>query len=225
LSDIKIDKILRSWRKTVSLQITTDARLIVRAPFLAPEKFIYELVRQKKDWIKAKQEYFIRRQVQTPARKFVPGEEYLILGRSYALSPREDLPQAVAFDGNALMISPFVLGNGRDHLERWYKKKALEYLTERTAYFAQSAGLKYRSVRISRAKTLWGSCGHKDTLNFSWRIIMAPGDVVDYVIVHELMHIIQRNHSRQFWAEVAAIMPDYRQKERWLKQNGHLLIL
>jgi predicted metal-dependent hydrolase len=223
LPEIKIDKLLRSPRKTISLQITSDARLIVRAPYLASEDYIYQVIRKKTGWIRAKQDYFLRRQNTAPQRTFVPGEEFMFLGQSYALKASEELPKAIVFDGDSLMVSAVVLENAREHLEFWYKERALEYMREKCGHYARLAGLTYKSVRISGAKTLWGSCGYKDTLNFSWRLIMAPVQVVDYVIVHELMHLKHRNHSRRFWAEVGNMMPDYRQKEHWLKQNGHLL--
>lgn len=219
---IKIDKLIRSHRKTIGLQITNDARLIVRAPYLASENYIQKLIQRKESWIKAKQEYFSQRQNKALIRKFLPGEEFLYLGQSYPLILYENLPKAIVLD-RALMISPLVLGNARDHIENWYKNQALEYITQKVTYYIQMTGLKYQSIRINSAATRWGSCGYKDTLNFTWRLIMAPARVVDYVIIHELMHLKQKNHSRQFWAEVARMIPDYKQDEHWLKNNGHLL--
>ena len=220
--NIKIDKLFRSHRKTIGLQITTDARLIVRAPYFASESLIHKLIRQKESWIRAKQDYFKQRQSKILVKKFLPGEEFLFLGKNYPLVVIEDLPIAVVLD-TSLFISKVVLGNARDHLECWYKAQALEHFTQRVNYYAQASDLKYKSIRINNATTRWGSCGYKSTLNFSWRLIMAPSRVVDYVIIHELMHLKQRNHSRRFWAEVANILPDYKQDERWLKHNGHLL--
>lgn len=219
---MKIDKLIRSHRKTIGLQITNDARLIVRAPYLTPENFIYKLIQRKESWIKEKQEYFKQRQNKIESKKFVPGEEFLFLGQSYPLIAVEDLPKAVVLD-NTLMISKMVLANARDHLECWYKARALEHITQRAEYYAKISGLKYKTIRVNDAATRWGSCGYKDTLNFTWRLIMAPARVVDYVIIHELMHLKQKNHSRKFWAEVAKMMPDYKQDEQWLKRNGHML--
>jgi len=219
--NIKIDKLIRSHRKTIGLQIANDARLIVRAPFFASENLIYQLISRKESWIKAKQEYFQQRQKKNLIRKFVPGENFLFLGQSYPLKVVNDLPKAIVFD-NSLMISQAVLGNARDHLECWYKTQALEHITQRVEYYAKITGLKYKSIKINSASTRWGSCGYKDTLNFTWRLVMAPENVVDYVVIHELMHLKQKNHSRQFWAEVALLMPDYKQEEGWLKHNGYL---
>ena len=222
MPDIPIDKLIRSHRKTIGLQITNDARLIVRAPFFASESLIHRLIRQKESWIKAKQDYFKQRQSKVLVRKFQPGEEFLFLGRVYPLVISDDLPKAVVFDG-ALKIAQVALPNAKKHLENWYKSQALDYITQRVEDYARETGLKHHTIKVNEARTRWGSCGHKNTLNFTWRLIMAPPRVVDYVIVHELMHLKEKNHSHKFWAEVAQIIPDYRQDERWLKQNGHLL--
>ncbi|MDE2028399.1 MAG: M48 family metallopeptidase [Candidatus Omnitrophica bacterium] len=221
MSDIKIDKLIRSRRKTIGLHITSDAKLIVRAPVFASTAFIQDLIRRKKSWIRAKQDFYKQRPRTT--RKFAAGEEFLFLGEPYPLTVAEDLPKAVVFDG-ALKISNLVLSNARDHLECWYKTLALEHITARVMYFAQNAGLTYKSIRVNSASTRWGSCGYNDSLNFSWRLIMAPPSVVDYVVIHELAHLKQKNHSRRFWAEVSLMMPDYRKEEAWLKENHHLLL-
>lgn len=218
---VKIHQLIRSRRKTIGLQITTDARLVVRAPYFASEALIYKLISDKETWIKSKLDYFSRRRI--VVRKFAPGEEFLFLGDAYPLVAVEDLPKAVVLEGSSLMISSMVLANARDHLECWYKEQAWEYIGPRVEHYARMEGLKYKSVSIGSATTRWGSCGYKDTFNFTWRLMMAPLRVVDYVIIHELMHLKQKNHSRKYWAEVARMRPDYKQDERWLSKNGHLL--
>ena len=195
--------------------------MIVRAPYLTSEDYIYKLISRKESWIRAKLDYFKQRQGQVLVRQFIPGEEFMYLGQTYRLVAA-DLPKAIVLDKD-LMISQVVLANAQDHIENWYRAQALEHITQRVGYWAQITGLKYRSIRINSATTRWGSCGYKDGLSFTWRLIMAPARVVDYVVIHELMHLKQKNHSRKYWAEVAKVMPDYRQDERWLKANGHLL--
>lgn len=101
-----------------------------------------------------------------------------------------------------------------------YKKLAREIIPPRVEEFAQKYGFTYTSIRITSAQSRWGSCTSKKTLNFTYRLALAPQEVIDYVIVHELCHLRQMNHSSKFWAEVAAIMPDYKNQEKWLKQNG-----
>jgi predicted metal-dependent hydrolase len=223
LPEIRIDELIRSRRRTIGLQVTSDARLIVRAPHFASQEYIQRLIQTKAGWIVSKQEYFRQKRTAMPVRRFLPGEEFLFLGERYVLAAAQDLPKAVVLDGG-LMISSVVLANAREHLENWYKAQALVYITQRVEYFGRLHGLKYASIKVNSATTRWGSCGYKDTLNFTWRLIMAPLRVVDYVVVHELMHLKQKNHSKAFWAEVARIVPDYKKDERWLKANNHLLV-
>lgn len=223
MNKFKIDKLIRSHRKTIGLQITNDARLIVRAPFFVSEDHIQGLLKRRASWIYDKLDHFKQRQDKIKHKQFIAGEEFLFLGKNYPLIPVDDLPKAVIMQDDRLMISQVVLANARDHLESWYKTQALDYITQKVDYYVQLTGLKYQSLRINSATTRWGSCGYKDTLNFTWRLIMAPARVVDYVIIHELMHLKQKNHSRKFWNEVALMKPDYKEDERWLKKNGYLL--
>jgi predicted metal-dependent hydrolase len=101
--------------------------------------------------------------------------------------------------------------------EAWYRRQARLVLAERVAAYAWQTGLQPKKLRIGAARTRWGSCSSKGTLSFTWRLVMAPQQVVDYVVVHELCHLQVKNHSRDFWARVKAILPDYKQQVGWLK--------
>jgi predicted metal-dependent hydrolase len=102
-------------------------------------------------------------------------------------------------------------------------REAEKVISERCAWFAARTGWQPNGVRISAAQSRWGSCGIRGTLHFSWRLIRAPLPVIDYVVVHELAHLVERNHSRRFWVKVATVLPDFQQPRRWLRMNGHLL--
>jgi hypothetical protein len=108
-------------------------------------------------------------------------------------------------------------------LEKWYKKNAKKILTERTNYFANLYSLPYRSIKINSAKTRWGSCSSKNDINYSWKLIQAPIEVVDYVIIHELVHTKIKNHSQHFWDAVAKIYPDFRNAVKYLKDNNFII--
>jgi hypothetical protein len=107
----------------------------------------------------------------------------------------------------------------------WYRGQARMVLTERVDFFAREHAFKIGKIRISSARTRWGSCSSKDTLSFTWRLVMAPLDVIDYVVVHELCHLKEMNHSKAYWAQVEAILPDYKRRRKWLKDNGGKLRL
>lgn len=117
----------------------------------------------------------------------------------------------------------------REHLQPSQEEKA-RYLAaaraifpERAAYFAAKMGVTYGRITIREQKTRWGSCSSKKNLNFNWKLLRAPKEVLDYVVVHELAHLKEMNHSRKFYQLIENIMPDYREQERWLKENGKYL--
>jgi len=104
-----------------------------------------------------------------------------------------------------------------------YKRQAKAYIVPKVEEYALKFGFDYNKIRITSAITRWGSCSSKRNLNFSYRLILAPKEAVDYVIVHELCHLRQMNHSKKFWDEVGKIMPNYKLQEKWLKQHGYKL--
>ena len=108
-------------------------------------------------------------------------------------------------------------------LEAAYRREARRRIEERAAYFAEKMGVDYGRIAIKAAKTRWGSCSAKGNLNFHWKLILMPPTVLDYVVVHELAHRIEMNHSPRFWAQVERILPDYRERRKWLKEKGSLV--
>ena len=97
---------------------------------------------------------------------------------------------------------------------------AKETITKRVSYFARLMGVSYRNITIREQKTRWGSCSSEKNLNFNWKLILAPPEVLDYVVVHELCHLKEMNHSKAFWDEVGKVMPEYETHKLWLKENG-----
>ena len=214
-------KIIRSRRRTIALVITQDAELVVRAPLRAPLGYIKDIVGQKSDWIRNKLQE-ISESPRPPAKEFADGEEFFYLGNPYKLCFVDGLGKNVELK-DKLYISTGSVPQAREILKKWYKLEALKIITERCRRYQGIAGCQPTSIRLSDAKKRWGSCGRKGTLNFSWRLIMAPLEVIDYLVVHELAHIGQLDHSRAYWDKVRSIMPDYKIWERWLKQNNRLL--
>jgi len=111
------------------------------------------------------------------------------------------------------------------YLEKKYRDAAKRYLYERVEYYTQITGSAYQGIRIADQKTRWGSCSSNKTLSFSWRIMLAPPRVTDYVVIHEVCHLKHMNHSKDFWNMVESLDPDYKEHRKWLKENGNTLIL
>lgn len=219
--DIKIDEIIRSKRKTVSIQIKDDGKLIVRAPLRLSKKNILSIVKKHQNWINTKQQEVIQRK--KTLKKFSEGEEFLYLGKYYPLKIVNDNENLLTFDNN-FYLSYYCLSNAKEVFSHWYKQNAEKIIKYRTEYYADINNLKYTKIKISNAKTRWGSCSYNGNISINWRLIMAPVEVLDYVIVHELVHLKIDNHSKDFWQNVEKIYPDYKKAKKWLKDNAHLLL-
>ena len=220
--NIKIDKIIKSKRKTIALQITDDATLIVRAPFFVDDKTIEQVVESRKEWIEMKRKEILSRDPKFLPKEFVNGEGFLYLGKYYRLKILKNAEEPLKFD-NGFYLSKEHLHHARDLFVQWYKQRAYEKISERVKWYVQKRGFKYNKVNITDAQKRWGSCSCKGNLNFSWRLIMAPLAVVDYVVVHELVHLEEKNHTKAFWGKVKMLMPEFEKHRSWLKKNAYLL--
>ncbi|MCR5459205.1 MAG: M48 family metallopeptidase [Acetatifactor sp.] len=178
-------QIIRSSRRTLSLQVKHDGRIIVRAPRNASLKDIEAFVRKNSAWLR----------------------------KHLALVEKEMAAEA------ASPVQPLSMDEIRSLAD-----EALRVIPERTAHFAPLVGVQYGRITIRNQKTRWGSCSSKGNLNFNCLLMLAPPKVLDYVIVHELCHRKEMNHSPRFWAEVAKIIPDYKIYEKWLKTEGTRLM-
>ena len=212
---IPISKIIRSKRRSVALVISHDAMLVVRAPMRTSLIYIEKLVAEKAAWIEKKMREFERRP-KADKKTFFEGEEFSYLGKKYKLALTDGLKIETTEDFELLFPRVF-LWRAKARMHDWYKKQAKEKIDERTKIIAEKLNLKYTFIKISNAKTNWGSCGPKNSLNFNWRLIMAPESVVDYVIIHELCHIKVRHHGPDFWRMVSRFRPDYLSERGQLK--------
>ncbi|MDD5773294.1 MAG: SprT family zinc-dependent metalloprotease [bacterium] len=222
MTEIKIDKLIRSKRRTIALIISNDAALIVRAPMRTTMEFIRDLVFKKRSWIDKKKKQVLENGGLVKKREFTDGEEFLYLGETYKLKIQ---------DCGAVTLTDYLyfpdkyLSDSRAKMIQWYRGKALEIITERANFYSRITGWKFSSISITRAEKRWGSCGPCGSINFSWKLIMAPVNMIDYVVVHELAHLVEKNHKDRFWSKVKAVMPDYEQREKWFKDNRRILSL
>lgn len=221
-----VDQVIRSRRKTVAILVRPDGKVIVRAPLRLSREKILAFVQSKAGWIAARkaEAQEIQQQAAHQKRRFAEGETFPVLGREYPLRLAGG-PKTGLWFAEGFVLNSENLPQAAALFERWYRAMARKILTERTRFYAQTFGLTYQKLRISSARTRWGSCSSRGTLSFTWRLVMAPLEVVDYVVVHELAHLRHPNHSAAFWAEVARMMPDYKTHRDWLKKNGRFLTL
>ena len=178
-------QIIRSKRRTLSLQVRHNGQVIVRAPYSTSLAEIEAFIRKNAGWLKKHMDMVEREQEQEAASPVQP----LKMDEIRALADR-----------------------------------ALKVIPERAAHFAPLVGVQYGRITIRNQKTRWGSCSSKGNLNFNCLLMLAPPEVLDYVIVHELCHRKEMNHSPRFWSEVAKVIPDYKKHEKWLKTEGTRLM-
>jgi len=217
---MKIDQLIRSKRrKTIALIIDKDGQLIVRAPVYTSDGQIKRIVREKSAWIQRKQHEVKTKPAAARPKRFQVGEIFYYLGRGYPLEISMRRKPLLILNGS-FNLADCAHKDAPQVFKEWYRERCREIITKRAAFHAQRLSLRYQRIRITSARTRWGSCSSKGNLNFSWRLVMAPLEVIDYVVVHELCHLKEPNHSNKFWTRVAAAMPDYRAHRRWLKDNG-----
>jgi len=219
--EIPIEKIVRSRRRTIALEVTPQATLVVRAPHRVPRAYIEQMICEKSTWI-TKKIAEMKQRPQAIARLYEEGETFWFLGRPYPLHFTDD-STGVITRTDRLCVSRSLQPDIKNTIKRWYVAEAQKEIHARCMYFSMMTGYSPASLRITDARGRWGSCTHKGGLNFSWRLVQAPLSVVDYVIVHELVHLRQPDHSKKFWGKVEMLMPDYRERREWLRENERLL--
>ncbi|MCI7290446.1 MAG: M48 family metallopeptidase [Blautia sp.] len=176
-------KIIRSNRKTVSIQVNQDLSITVRAPQRVTQKEIKRILEKNDSWIQKHIEMLREKQAEAEDVKKLTAEEIKTLA-----------------------------------------EQALKLIPQRVEYFARQVGVTYGRITIRNQKTRWGSCSSKGNLNFNCLLMLAPTEILDYVVVHELCHRKEMNHSKAFWTEVEKVLPDYRQSVQWLKENGNQIM-
>lgn len=177
-------KLIRSNRRTISLEITSSGEVVVRAPRFMPENEIRAFVEKKSSWL---------------AKHLQKKEQ-----------DRETLQEE---------------GRLTEQEMKRMQELAKYVIPEKVCYYARLIGVAYGRISIRKQKSRWGSCSREGNLNFNCLLLMAPPEVLDYVVVHELCHRLEMNHSPKFWAHVENVIPDYRKQRKWLKEHGGKLML
>ncbi len=175
-------ELIRSKRKTISIEITSDARVVVRAPMRASVKDINRFIGEKADWI----------------------EKHLIKIEERQKELLDNPPKELTKQEIKLLVT-----------------KAKRVIPVKVREYSEILGVDYGRITIRMQKSRWGSCSSKGNLNFNCLLMRTPDEIIDYVVVHELCHLKEMNHSPRFWAEVEKVIPDYKERRKWLKDHGN----
>ena len=210
-------------RKTVGITIERDGRLVLTAPVECPLAEIERIARGKRFWVYSK--LAEREEVSRPAtaKEFVSGEGFYYLGRSYRLLlvdlSLDDLPALRLAQGRWLLRRD-ERHRGQKHFINWYTKHGQPWLQDRVNLFVDRIGVEPRVVEVRDLGFRWGSCGKGSTLYFHWRIMLLPPGIIEYIIVHELVHLLEPHHTQEFWQRIDRAMPDFAARKQWLAENG-----
>ena len=228
LLGLKVE-VVRSLRRTAALHIV-GGDLQVRVPKDLGDERVAAILQQKRPWIVSKVAE-LKRMPPQKTKELVSGESFPYLGRNYRLKVQDGHQVGVCLSGGYLQatIRPTEQGEQRQqriqqYLDSWYKSRALERLTDKTIRYAEQIGVSPSGISVRNFKSRWGSCDSRGHLLFNWNIIKAPHAIADYVVVHELCHLVHPNHSKDFWALVGRFDAAFQEHRDWLKRMGRSLL-
>lgn len=214
-------EVRRSARRR-SVQITVDrgGELLLSAPEGCATRVMEKFVREKRFWIYTKLAEKDLLGPSAPKRQFVSGEGFPYLGRSFRLLLVDDQDVPVKLERGRFKMLRSAAKQGGAHMLHWYSEHGQPWLEERVERFQRRVGVEPTAVTVQDLGYRWGSCGKGGRLFFHWRTVLLPPPIIEYVVVHELVHLLVAHHTPGFWARVERAMPDFEQRKRWLAERG-----
>jgi hypothetical protein len=214
---------VRDSDRRTTLQITVDrgGELIVSAPTGCDLAIVEGFVREKRLWIYTKLAEKEALRHPTNTKQYVSGEGFPYLGRSYRLLVVDEQSVAVKLEDGRFKIRRSALQDGRGHMVTWYTAHAQRWLEDKVERFASRVGIAPERIVVRDLGYRWGSCGKGRTINFHWKSVLPPPRIVEYIVVHELVHLAEPLHAPNFWLNVERAMPDFAVRKQWLAENGH----
>lgn len=205
-----------------SVQITVDrgGELLLSAPEGCSAEVMEQFVQEKRFWIYTKLAEKDALAPPVPKKQFVSGEGFLYLGRSHRLLLVDEQDAPVKLDRGRFTMRRSAAAEGGAHMIRWYSRRGQAWLEKRVARFQHRVGVEPTGVSVQDLGYRWGSCGKGKRLFFHWRTVLLPPPVIDYVVVHELVHLIEPHHTPAFWTRVERAMPDFAERKRQLAERG-----
>jgi len=219
LNGLDINVIRSARKKTMHIVIERDGTVSVQVPENIEDNRILEILQTKEYEIHKKILYWKELNKEQIERQYVSGQSFMYLGKNYNLHIVEDQKRNLIFKDGKFLLSDKAI-DPRDSFVQFYKKQAKLKIAERISIYQKAVRKLPGKVEIRELPTRWASCTPDGNIYFNWRCVMAPVAVLDYLIIHELVHLEHPNHSRAFWDKVSAVCPNYQEYETWLKRNG-----
>lgn len=215
-------ELIYSKRKTIQISIEPVGKIIVKSPLGISKDTIILAVKNKAPWILKKLTIFKNMDIK-PVHKYKSGEKFLYLGSELELKVQiSNISNETYIENDKLIVTvkstePELI---RNSIEKLYRQKTMEKVMEKVNYFQKYFDIHPRSIKVKEQKRRWASCTYYNDLLFNYRCSMAKEEVIDYIVVHEMCHMIEKNHSKDFWNLVVSIIPTYNESKEWLKING-----
>jgi predicted metal-dependent hydrolase len=212
-------QIKKSSRKTMSLSFDGNV-IIVKAPESFSESKIESYIRSNEIKIT---EALRLASVEADTKNFIDGEDFYFLGKNYRLKIIDNDTSKLSLEGNYFIMGQFQDSDFKSIFEEWYSVELNKVLKERIEVYGKVFNLSPSKVTVENLKEKWGVCTPKGHIKINWRLAMAPLSIIDYIIIHELIHLEIKDHSKKFWNRLESIIPKYRSHVRWLKEHGNEL--
>lgn len=223
-------KLLSKKRKTYGIYIDMYGNIELRVPKQPKEEYILKILEEKYEWIVKKSEEMKEKTMGYKEKTYTHGETFLYLGKEYPIQIYQagaDEKNHTIFKDNTLLV--YVKEHNdiqvKEALKRFYNQQCKALIEQRVSYFQKQLRVKPKSIKLTSSKANWGTCNSKKEITFNWRLIMAPQEVMDYVVVHELCHLIHMNHDRSFWRLVGQVIKDYEKQQSWLAYSNWKMVL
>jgi len=220
---MKIDYIQRTARKTLAITVNEKSQVIVKAPKYMADEEVLQFIESKQKWIETKvNEIQQQNQVHDDLFHY---RKILFCGKKYDILRDKCAKDVSLKDGYIVMKPQLTIKKEVNHLEKFLKNCCIEIVGQRLKYFSNVMQLEPKEMRLINAKHRWGTCDSERVISFNWRLVMMPPSIIDYVVVHELAHIMEMNHSNAFWAIVSAVLPNVKETRAVLKKSNFVLQL
>lgn len=217
---VKPDLLIRSHRRSLCLSINKKGELIVHAPMRLKLDDILKYISEKEKWITSKQKEIENKL--SFNKDVINYNEFLFLGKKYKLEYMSGIKK-IELSNNSIVVPEHYSDRVIPEIRKWYIKNSKKILSERLEYFANLMQIDYANIKICNSKSRWGSCDNYRNIKLNFRLILLPHKAIDYVLIHELSHIIEFNHSKDFYNIVSAVMPGYKLQQKILKEHDYIL--
>ncbi len=220
-------ELIRKKKKTLSITVTYDSKIIISAPEKAGIEEIEKKIYSKIKWIYQKLKLVNENFYITKEKEYISGENFMYIGKNYRLKIENTENKNIElklYKGRFCLEIDKNIDSIEDRIKRvvnnWYMEKSKEKILERVKFYSEKIRVNPQKISIKNLTKSWGICSKNGNITFNWKIVMAPLSVIDYVVIHELCHLKYHNHSKEFWNLVSIYMSDYKNKKEWLKLNG-----